>query len=160
MRLRATIGREEIEVRVPAAEYSAQAVLSAAHLLSGRAAPHVEEAGGEYRVSLWVRPAPERSALQALAEDFELALDNQALRQDLVDRNRAILEHIVPRALRPPPATGPEGAPEEALSPEQNAEIDRLIAQAEAEIAERARRKASADPLGIARTWEETRGKG
>ena len=132
----------------------------AAHVFSDRAAAYLEEKGKDYEITLKALEKTTREALEALADGFLGEVLNQALRQKLLANNRSIIEHVISRAMVSALADPAAGRPPaDALTPEQQQEIDRLIAETEAEIAALAKSKGGADPLGIAKTWEETHDK-
>lgn len=138
--------------------YALELLQAAAYVLTDRCVAYVETKGASHVVTLKSTRGRSRAELEALGDAFVTELLNQALRQRLVAANRSIMEHVITRALVSAQAEPPEGAPE-ALTADQQAEIDKLIAEAEAEIATLSKRKGGADPLGITKTWEEVHGK-
>jgi len=150
----------EVALSVQKKLYSVELLQGAAYVLTDRCVAYVEAKGTAHEVTLKSTRGRSRPELEALGDAFVNELLNQALRQKLVSANRAIMEHVITRALVSATAE-PEGqdAAAEALSAEQQAEIDKLIAEAEAEIATLSKRKGGADPLGITKTWEEVHGK-
>ena len=67
------------------------------------------------------------------------------------------MEYIVSRGLVPANKSAGQGGaePEAELSDDQKSEIDRLIAEAESEIADLKKDTSTGDPLVITKTWEE-----
>lgn len=139
--------------------YAVELLQAAAYVLTDRCVAYVEASGASHIVTLKSTQGRSRADLEALADSFHNELLNQALRQKLVAANRSIMEHVITRALVSAQAEPEKEAAPEALTASQQAEIDKLIAEAEAEIASLAKRKGNADPLGITKTWEEVHGK-
>jgi His-Xaa-Ser system protein HxsD len=151
----------EVTVVVDPERWSLDAVRMAAHVVADRAYAHLAEEAGTLVVTLHAKERADKSSLQALAELFDREVQNQALRLKLERGNRETMEYVVSRALVPAnKSAGPEAGPEAELSEDQKSEIDRLIAEAEEEIAELKQEKSGADPLGITKTWEEQNQKG
>lgn len=135
------------ELRFDGTLYHPESVLAAAHVLARR-----------LRVSL--KPDGKGGTLARVSPpEGAPALEDEAAAQELRRRvaadTRPLREYIVTQALLSAGgerrAPGAEGAP--ALTPEEEAEVDRLIAEAEKEISEKvARFEAAGDP---ASTWEE-----
>jgi len=156
----------EVSFSIQKKLYALELVQGAAYVLTDRAVDYVEEAKGRYELTLKAKDKADatRERLEALAGEFVNELLNHALRQKLLANNRSIMEHIISRAMvsaRRDPAdpAQPPAAAEQELNAEQRAEIDKLIAEAEAEIAARRKATAKPDPRGIAKTWEERYGK-
>lgn len=152
----------EVSFTIDKKLYALELLQGAAYVLTDRAAAYVEERGKSYVVTLESKEGKTKAALEALTEVFVNEVLNQALRQKLIANNRVIMEHVITRAMMSARAEEtPEGQPvaEPALTSEQQAEIDKLIAEAEAEIASLTKRKGGADPLGITKTWEERHAK-
>ncbi len=150
----------EVTLKVQKKLYALELLQGAAYVLTDRCVAYVQTQGASHVVTLASSRGRSREDLQALGDAFLNELLNQALRQKLVASNRSIMEHVITRALvsaTAEPET-PQAAPD-ALTADQQAEIDKLIAEAEAEIASLAKRKGNADPLGITKTWEEVHGK-
>lgn len=152
----------EVVVAIEKDRWPLDAVQMAAHVLADRAYAQVSEEEGELFVTLHPKETADRRALEGLGALFDREVQNQALRLRLAAGNRATMEYVVSRALVPASkAAGPEGPePEAELTDDQKSEIDRLIAEAESEIAELKKDDAGADPLGITKTWEERNPKG
>lgn len=152
----------EVIIDLKKDQASLAAVRMAAHVLSDRAYAHIAEEDGSLFVTLHSKLDADKAALEGLGALFEREVQNQSLRLNLAADNRKTMEYIVSRALVPASgAAGPEGVePEAELSDDQKSEIDRLIAEAEEEIADLKKDKAGADPLGITKTWEEQNQKG
>ena len=148
-----------LSVRFEAGDWAAHRwpILQAAHAFARDVVVRLERSGR----GVLLRLAPKKGLeeppqREAFRENFERELSTQAVRCGIAEANRPVLEHVVSLALRP--SAAPQAAPAPGdLTPEQRAEIDRLIAEVEAEL--RAEDKAQKDPLGITATWEEKHGR-
>lgn len=141
-----------VGVALDAAVYHPDSVLGAAHVLARRMRVWLRSDGrGGTRARLAnadggsLKPA----ALEAMFLDEAAA---QELRRRAAVANRTLREFIVTQALLS--AGGERKGPPAPLSPEEDAEVDRLIAEVEREIAA----KASAFDARAEPTWEEGRG--
>ena len=153
-------------------EYGVEAVLGAATLLTDRAYVRVD---GDRERALTVTLVPKEpsgaAGLAALKADFEAELATQKLRWVMSKNNLWPREHVARQAvllanghpLTPAAQAGPApsaAAAPDALTADQQAEIDRLIKEVEAEIKELKDKPAGADPDGVKATWEEKHGGG
>lgn len=135
------------------------AALGAAYLMTDRAFVRLD---GDPKKRLVVRLEPKASgaaaeALEELAESFRRELATQKVRWSIARANLPIREHIAEHALRlaAQPETPSAAAPKaDDLTEEQKREIDRLIAEVEAEIAQMSAKKAP-EAKRIAATWEQ-----
>jgi len=139
---------------------SLEVIRSAAYVLTDRAFALLEDGpAGTVRVLLQLKQGPDAAALKALAQVFQDELATQRLRHQIAKNNVSIREYIVEQAVllaqQPPEAAPPQAPPEPELTEEQRAEIERLIAEVEAEIRAMAPQRAASDPLKISATWEE-----
>jgi His-Xaa-Ser system protein HxsD len=145
---------EPISIRVSLKERDLDAVRYAAYAVSDAAYVFIAPAGGKaVRVELTAKTAAQAPGL---ARRFAEELADERLRARIFDANRELREFMIMKALSGEQA--PAAAPEDSgLTPEQEKELDALIAQVEKEI-----KKESAgggkDPLGITSTWEEKYG--
>ena len=127
--------------------YKPDSVLAAAHALARRLRVWLKPDGRGGTLAL-VSPADGADALRDEAAA-------QELRRRIAVETRPLREYIVTQALL---AAGgerqaPAGTAPAPLSPEEEAEVDRLIAEAEKEIAEKVSRfEAAGEPEP---TWEE-----
>ncbi|MBI3297871.1 MAG: hypothetical protein HYZ75_06895 [Elusimicrobia bacterium] len=158
MRFSVSLKAREVSFSVPRKLHPLELVQGAAHVLSDRATAFVDETKTAWKLTLSAKTTEDQAGLMALGREFVDELHNQALRQRLIANSRPVYEHIVSRAVvsarRDPddkdqPATGAE------LSKEQKAELEKLIAEAEAELA--ARRKTGV-LAAVEKTWEERYG--
>lgn len=157
MRFKVSTKAREVSFSLPKKLYALELVQGAAHALADRAAAFVEEKGKAWELTLAVQGTPTKEALEALGHEFTAEVLNQALRQRLIANARPIYEHIISRAVvsaRRDPADK-EQPPAGELSPEQKAELKRLIDEAEAELDAR-RGKV---PAAVTQTWEERYGR-
>ena len=160
--------RLEVEERL----YPAEAVQAAAYAFTDRAYVRVEPAGdGNLRVVLAFKPGTPPAERATLEGELRNELLHQALRLKVSGANRKIREFIVTKALvsaqpaeslsaaarpdgegteEPCAECSPAPAPVDA---ELEKEIDRLLAEIEGG-------DASADPLGVAVSWEVKYGPG
>lgn len=93
-------------------------------------------------------------SLSSLKKDFFNELEDEKFRSALFDSNRKLREYLVMSALNYRPQ---ESAPavQEGLTPEEEKELDRIIAEVESELKDEKDRE---DPLEIKKTWEEKYG--
>ena len=145
-RSRRRLGSRRGSARITLTRPDGLALLGAAYLMTEDAYVALGGRSARRTVTLWPKkgrsPAP-------LAAGFRLEYANQLRRWALARRGRALRAQVLRRALALSDGVGPRAArPAPPLSPERRAEIERLLAEAEA---------LPGDPLGIARTWEESR---
>ncbi|TBR23580.1 hypothetical protein EPO15_05665 [bacterium] len=151
------------------AEHGLEPILGAAYLLTDRAYARVDGDRAKSLTVTLVCKAPGAAALKALREAFELELATQKVRWAMAKNNVGVREYVARQAvlfasghaLAPAPQAAPnaQAAPAaEPLSADQQAEIDRLIAEVETEIKELKNRPAGADPDNVKATWEEKHG--
>ncbi len=155
------------------AEHGLGPILGAAYLLTDRVYARVD---GDPKKALIVTLVPKEPLkaveLAALKDEFELELATQKLRWALAADNAGVREHVTrqavlfvnghplaPASAQASSAGSPQGGAD-PLSAEQQAEIDRLIAEVETEIKDLKSKPAGADPDGVKATWEETHGEG
>ncbi len=132
-------------------KYSPETARYAAYALTGEAYAFLRPAGAG-SLSVELRPKP-GAAPAGLAARFRAALREEALRETLFEENKGLREFMLLKALSAPE---PAPAPSAALTPEQEKELDALIAQVEREIKEES--APGKDPLGITRRWEDKHG--
>src|SRR5579859_2316596 len=150
MKSKIATASRQVTFQIPKKLYALEVIEGAAHVFSDRAAAYLGEKGKDYEITLKAKETSDRGALQALADGFIGEVLNQALRQRLLANNRGIMEYVISRAMVSALADPEAGRPPaEQLTPEQQQEIDRLIAETEAEIAALAKSKGGVDPLGI-----------
>lgn len=140
-------------------------ILGAAYLMIDRAYVHV---GGDPQKKLIVTLRPKRTgtaaARAAVAKDFRAELAAQRVRWAIARGNQSVREYVAENALAlaqefaarvaAPEAAAPAEAP---LTIDQRAEIERLIAEVEAEIKTMNEQKPSAEPKAAAAPWEAGR---
>ncbi|MFH1724376.1 MAG: hypothetical protein ABII00_07120 [Elusimicrobiota bacterium] len=142
--------RKRTTLTLDAAVYHPDSVLRAAHVMAGKLRIRIGPMkSGVSHVVLEAVEASGAVALSALADDFLDEAAAQELRRRVAADNRTVREYIItlallsasgerPLAAEKPPAT--ERAASPRLSQEEEAEIDRLIEEAEREIKQRAPR--------------------
>lgn len=157
-----TDDKDGVSLTLSVPEHGLAPILNAAYLLTDRAYARID---GDPKKSLTVSLRPKKEQDGAgLKQAFEDALRTQRLRWALAEANREVRERVArqglliaagvaPAAPAPAPAPAPGGG--EALTAEQQAEIDRLIAEVEVEIKELKTKPAGADPENVRATWEE-----
>lgn len=148
----------EIVVGVPAREYPLSVVKHAAYALTGEAYVGLQTVRGAVRVRLEPKSGSGDEALRALARRFREGLELERIRSAVEAGNRDLREHIIRLALRGDDRTQVDV--ETVLTKEQQEELDRLIAEVEAEVKKESGESGKKDPLGVTQTWEEKHGHG
>lgn len=134
---------------LPAVRYAAHAVSGAAHVLIKQSGPH----------AVVVRFSPTGSlSAKSIAGAFRSELADEKVRAAIHDANRELRDFMILKALSGKEAPAPARQDDSGLTPEQEKELDALIAQVESEIKRETSAGAAADPLGITRTWEDKYG--
>jgi His-Xaa-Ser system protein HxsD len=142
---------KNIRIPVPLARYSMDTARYAAYALSGRAFVALRKKG-KAALEVSFSPMPGIKFDPAgLRKDFRRELEDEALRARVFDLNAPLREHLVLRAMAAEPARAVP-PPEPGLTPEQEKELEELIASVEKEIKSEAGGKAAA-------TWEERYGR-
>lgn len=144
-------------VSVPLKAASPRAIKYAAFALTATSYVRLESAGERVRVTLVPKLPSGKTAMRKLASRFREELDLEGIRGAIEANNRRVREHVIRLALRGE-TSPPEAEAQESLTEEQQKELDRLIAEVEAEIRKEPGNSAK-DPLGVTRTWEETHGR-
>lgn len=144
-------------VRLAASAHGAEPALFAAHALLDRAWARVDAGPrGALTVTLLPKPGADAAAVEAA---FREELASQERRWAVARNNAPVLLHAARQAVLAAEGRLRESAPaapaSEALTAEQQSEIDRLIAEVEVEIKELKTRKEGADPDNVRATWEE-----
>lgn len=141
-----------VSIRVSLKKYSIDAVRYAAHSLGGAAFAWLKPLpGGQVLVELSPKPGCRLPA--GLNKAFLSELEDERLREKVASENRELREFMLLKALNYRPA--PPQKDDSGLTPQQEKELNDLIAQIETEIKEEAAGAKSADPLGITSTWED-----
>ena len=144
-------------VRVSLEENSLKTIKYAAFALTATAYVQLDSIKNRVQVTLRPKDVPGKTTAPRLAALFLEGLKQEAIRSALEDNNRKLREHIIGLALRPA-KEDPLVESAEDLTEEQQKELDRIIAEVEAEI-KKEPLKSSQDPLEVTKTWEEKYGK-
>ncbi len=145
---------EKISVNVSLKKYNADMIRYSAYAMSGFSYVTLcPGRKGEISVTLEPKPGASAAELAGLKKRFEAELKDEKFRYELADSNRELREFIVLKALSG--AATPPQSEDSGLTPEQEKELDELIAQVEREIKTEAAGRPIKDPLGITKTWED-----
>lgn len=142
------------EVAVNLKKYNLETVRYAAHAASGAARVFIKLKGPGTAV-VEFEPTGKLPGAK-IAAAFRAELDDEALRARIWAANSELRDFMILKALSSEPARPQQD--DSGLTPEQEKELDDLIAQVESEIKQEAAAGASADPLGITKTWEDKYG--
>lgn len=145
-----------VSVRVSLSTYNMDAVRYAAHASSGAAHVLIKPAGPG-AVAVEFRPTGTVPG-KKIAAAFRSELADEKLRASIHDANRELRDFMILKALSKEAAPPPARQDDSGLTPEQEKELDALIAQVESEIKRESTAGATGDPLGITRTWEDKYG--
>ena len=148
--------RSKTEVSVSLKKYSLEAVRYAAHAASSAARVFIRTSGRDAAVVEFEPTGKLPGAKMAAA--FKAELEDEALRASVYEANRELRDFMILKALSASEAAQKPRQDDSGLTPEQEKELDALIAQVESEIKQEAAAGASADPLGITKTWEDKYG--
>lgn len=145
-----------VSVPVSLKTYDLDTVRYAAHASSGAAHVFIKPAG---RGAVAVEFTPTGGAPgKKIAAAFRAELADEKLRAAIYAANRDLRDFMILKALSMEAAPAPAPQDDSGLTPEQEKELDALIAQVESEIKQEAASGAAGDPLGITRTWEDKYG--
>lgn len=141
-----------ISIQVSLKEHSLDSVRYAAHSLGGVAYVLLKPLpGARVAVELSLKPGARPAA--PLAKLLRAELQDERLRERVAAENRELREFMLLKALNYRPK--PPEKDDSGLTPQQEKELNDLIAQIEGEIKAEAAGAPSADPLGITSTWED-----
>ena len=145
---------KNISIQVSLKKYSLDSIRYAAHSLGGLAFALIKPLPGD-KVQVDLAPRPGTAAVRAasLAKRFQGELEDEKLRERVSSENRELREFLLLKAMNYQPK--PPEKDDSGLTPQQEKELNDLIAQIEGEIKAETAKGASADPLGITSTWEE-----
>lgn len=136
-----------IEVSVDRKKFSLDTIRYAAYALSGDAYVSLSSTKTAVRASFLPKPGASAKGLAGL---FARELEDEKFREELADKNRELHFWMVKRAINYAPQAEKASA-DAGLTPEQEKELEQLIAQVESEIKKE-------DPRGITKTWEQKYG--
>lgn len=135
-------------------DHTLDSVRYAAHSLGGLAFALLKPLPGDkVLVELSPRPGLPAAAAAGLARRLQGELEDEKLRERVSSENRELREFLLLKAMNYRPK--PPEKDDSGLTPQQEKELNDLIAQIEGEIKAETAKGASADPLGITSTWEE-----
>lgn len=142
--------RQEMTILVDPKKYSLQTIRYAAYALSGDNHVLLASQKGRIAVSFSGKAGGVPAGLKKL---FLRELEDEKFRERLFAENSELHYWMIKRAINYVPA---ESKPKEefGLTPEQEKELEQLIAQVESEI-----KLGKDDPKGITKTWEQKYGK-
>jgi hypothetical protein len=145
-----------VSVSVRLKDYAIDAVRYAAHAVSGAAHVLIKR-NGPLEAVVEFSPTG-TSPGKAVAARFRSELADEKLRTSIHDANRELRDFMILKALSKDGVPAPARQDDSGLTPEQEKELDALIAQVESEIKRETSVGAAGDPLGITRTWEDKYG--
>lgn len=157
--------KKTFSTTVKVKEHGLAPILNAAYLLTDRAYARID-GSPKTELTVTLRAKDPRDAA-GLGAEFAATLRTQKLRWAQAEANRELRERVARQGLliaagvapaAPAPAPAPAQGGGEPLSAEQQAEIDRLIAEVEVEIKDLKKKPAGADPENVRATWEEKHG--
>ncbi len=139
-----------VKIHINAKRYSLETVRYAAYAMSG--GYYVLLSSRKGRVEVVFHP---KNGTQAagLKKNFLRELEDEKFREGLFRENRELHYWLLKRAINHVPG-GEKSKDESGLTPEQEKELEQLIAQVEKEI-----KSGKGDPKGITSTWEQKYGK-
>jgi len=158
-----------VAVKVSLKDNVPDAIRYAAYAVSDAAYVFIKPARGGVTVEFTLKSGPRAAgraardetparAAKNLLKRFKEELKDEKLRAAISDSNRDLREFMVLKALsyvEPPAGYRQEDS---GLTPEEEKELDALIAQVEREIKKESAGRTAKDPLGITSTWEEKYG--
>lgn len=152
----------DVVFRLDAKREGLEPILGAAYLMTDVAYARLDGSPSRLiEVRLEPKANPGALSLKALAKRFVDELSTQRLRWAIARQNVAVREFIAEQAVLLASGRAEEaGAPAQddaadALSEEQRAEIEKLIAEVEDEIRTMNEKKSASDPKNIKASWEE-----
>ena len=144
-----------VSVSVDLGVFGLDIVRYAAHAVSGSAHVLIKRNGSREAV---VEFSPTRPLSGGVAAAFRSELADEKVRAAIHDANRELRDFMILKALSKEAAPPQARQDDSGLTPEQEKELDALIAQVESEIKKESSAGVSGDPLGITRTWEDKYG--
>ena len=139
---------KNIDILVGRKKFSLETIRYAAYAMSGAAYVTLNSAKTSVKVSFLPKNGGKTADLKGR---FLRELEDEKFREGLFDRNKDLRFWMIKRAINHVPEQI-SGADDVGLTPEQEKELEQLIAQVESEIKKE-------DPRGITKTWEQKYGK-
>lgn len=158
---RMDVSRNQLIVCPESSRYSLEVIKFVSYVFSGKAHVFINDGS----ITLRFHKSLERRGLKNEGVLFAGELEDQKIRSEIRGNNQSIREFIMRKALSGPVFSyedeeRPQAQlPESGLTKEQEAELDKLIAEVERDISRETSKGIAADPLGITATWEEKHGK-
>lgn len=144
-------------MRINFKQNSLSAIRYAAYTLTDRAYVKLGLAGKD-TVAIDIVPKNSNELVKNLEKELLLELKDEKFREVLRDRNMSVCEHLIRKALIGDTVKHEEKT--QALTKDQEKELDDLIAEVERELkAETEKQTDKSDPLGITKTWEDKNAK-
>ncbi len=139
---------KSIEISVDRKKFSLETIRYAAYALSGAAHVVLTASGKAVKASFLPKDGARAGDLK---RRFLRELEDERFREGLFEKNKDLHYWMLKRAINYVPEQK-SGADDVGLTPEQEKELEQLIAQVESEIKKE-------DKRGITKTWEQKYGK-
>ncbi|MBI4655469.1 MAG: hypothetical protein HY746_01855 [Elusimicrobia bacterium] len=150
--------KTEIYLKADLKKYSIETIRYAAYVFTGMAYVSLKKIAGTGLIEavFKLKPGFSPGEIKSLKKRFEQELKWEKLRSAILEHNQKLREFLIKKAM----SSGEMSRAPERLTPEQEKELEKLIAQVESEIKKESKnsRKKSGDPLEISKTWEEKYG--
>ncbi|MFA6434580.1 MAG: hypothetical protein WCW52_07790 [Elusimicrobiales bacterium] len=154
-------GNNTVSVDLGFKEHSPDTIRYAAYAVSGEAYVFIKPEAGGTAVEFTPKSGnrgTESGTAKALLKRFQEELEDEKLRAAISDANLPLREFMILKALSYTAPPGGVRRDDSGLTPEQEKELNALIAQVEREIRKESAGRRTKDPLGLTRTWEEKYG--
>ena len=155
-------GNKTISVKVSLKDHTLDTIRYAAYAVSDASYVFIKPVGGGITVEFTPKNGSQAASHKSQAKNpskrFKEELKDEKLRASISDANRDLREFMILKALAHEETPAGSRQEDSGLTPEQEKELDALIAQVEDEIKRESAGNKAKDPLGITRTWEEKYG--